>query len=128
MAGRPVRVSDDGVLLTRPEHAPAPSGDGEGRPPAELHRRYFVFCESPEKLQDLIDRVQYYDLKDTIVIPPAGDGDRPTVCVIMEDPDERTRITLERVKRNTREATSSLLRKTGLLLEEWADRLSSKEK
>lgn len=110
-------------------------GDPNSSPPKDdvvedlpKSQRYFVFCETPERLQELLDSVQYYDLKDTIVIPPAGDQDKPTVCVVMEDPDEHTRITLERVKRQTRDATSSLLRKTGMLLEDWADKLSTKKK
>lgn len=89
-------------------------------------RRYLVFCDSPERLQELLDDVQYYDIKDTIVIPPVGKEDKPTVCVVMEDPDERTRLALERVKERTKVATSSLLKKTGALLEEWAEKLSSR--
>ena len=91
----------------------------------EVPRRYFVFCESPERLQELLDSVKYYDIKDTIVIPPVGEGDRPTVCVIMEDPDERTRLALERAKQKSKEVTAKLLKKTGALLEDLAGRLSS---
>ena len=90
--------------------------------------RYLVFCDSPDALQDLLDSVQYYDFKDTIVIPPAGEGDKPVVCIIMEDPDERTRIALERAREKTKEVTSSLLRKTGALLEDWSQRIEASRK
>ena len=96
--------------------------------PRAKPRRYMVFCDSPERLQELLDNVQYYDIKDTIVIPPASGADKPTVCVIMEDPDERTRLALEKAKARTKATTSLLLRKTGALLEDWAERLSSSRK
>jgi len=81
--------------------------------------RYFVFCQSPEHLQDFLNEVKFYDLKEAFVIP----GDKPVVCVVMEDPDERTRVRLEEFKRRARVATSSALESTAKLLESLSERL-----
>lgn len=86
-------------------------------------RRYFVFCDSPDKLQDLLDDLQYYDFKDTIVIPPSSGDSKPMVCVVMEDPDARTQVALHRLKEQSKSAAQRLLRTTSALLEDWSERL-----
>lgn len=91
-------------------------------------KRYMLFCDTPDGLQKVLDSIQYYDFKDAIVIPPASEGDKPMVCVIVEDPDARTQVALERLKQKSSVAASELLKKTGLLLEEWSERLKSREK
>ena len=90
-------------------------------------KRYMLFCDTPAGLQKVLDSLQYYDFKDAIVIPTVNDGDKPMVCVIVENPDVRTQVALERLKKKSSAAASELLKKTGLLLEEWSEKLSSKK-
>lgn len=92
---------------------------------AEVPRkpRYYVFCQSPEHLQDFLNEVEYYDLKETFVIP----GEQPVVCVVMEDPNERARVRLEEFKKKARAATSTALQSTAKLLESLSRRLEVPE-
>lgn len=109
--------------------APVFVSSDEGHSPEKIAgsvpkaRRYYVFCDSPDRLQDLLDDLQFYDFKDTIVIPPTASDAKPVVCVVMEDPDERTRVALERVKEQSKSAAHKFLRTTSALLEEWSERL-----
>jgi len=86
--------------------------------------RYYVFCESPERLQEFLNTVKYYDLKETFIIPRDS---KPIVCVVMEDPSERTRVHLEHIKRQTQQAASQALRATASLLEQLSSRLQPRQ-
>jgi len=81
--------------------------------------RYYVFCESPDHLQEFLNEVEYYDLRETFVIP----GKKPVVCVVMEDPSERARVRLEEFKRRARSATKYALESTAKLLESLSSKL-----
>jgi len=83
--------------------------------------RYYVFCETPDRLQDFLNELRYFEIKEAFVLPDR----EPMVCVIMEDPDEAARVKIERFKERTSEAASRALSATARALEEFSRRLSS---
>ena len=89
----------------------------------EEKKRYYVFCQSPDHLQDFLNTVQFYDLKETFVIP----GETPVVCVVMEDPDARLAVRMEEFKRKAKAATSTALESTARLLESLSRRVQPTE-
>jgi len=81
--------------------------------------RYYVFCDTPKSLQDTLNALRFYDIKEAFVIP----GQEPLVCVIMEDPDESAREKLERWRKKTETYAGRALSATASFLESLSRRL-----
>lgn len=82
--------------------------------------RYYVFCDSPKSLQNTLNELRFYDIKEAFVIP---NGDEPVVCVIMEDPNEATREKLRRWEERSKAAAGKALEVTASFLESLSRRL-----